>query len=64
MTRECHVRFYESAEVKVLRATHRNVYVGSRKAGERVMALLRRLYGRLHLTINEGKSAVTSVFGR
>lgn len=41
-----------------------NVYVGSRKAGERVMALLRRLYGRLHLTINEGKSAVTSVFGR
>ena len=41
-----------------------NVYVGSRRAGERVMALLRRLYGKLHLTINEAKSAVASVFGR
>lgn len=28
------------------------------------MALLRRLYGRLHLTVNETKSAVVSVFGR
>jgi group II intron reverse transcriptase/maturase len=41
-----------------------NVYVRSRKAGERVMALLRRLYGGLHLSINEGKSAVASAFGR
>jgi RNA-directed DNA polymerase len=41
-----------------------NVYVGSRKAGERVMALLRSLYARLHLTVNETKSAVASVFGR
>jgi RNA-directed DNA polymerase len=41
-----------------------NVYVRSRRAGERVMALLRRLYGKLQLTINEGKSAVASVFGR
>ncbi|WP_246088531.1 group II intron reverse transcriptase/maturase [Phreatobacter stygius] len=41
-----------------------NVYVRSRRAGERVMALLRRLYGRLHLTVNETKSAVASVFGR
>jgi RNA-directed DNA polymerase len=41
-----------------------NVYVRSQKAGERVMALLRRLYGRLHLTVNEAKSAVASVFGR
>ena len=41
-----------------------NVYVGSRRAGERVMALLRRLYARLHLTVNEAKSAVASVFGR
>jgi hypothetical protein len=30
----------------------------------RVMALLRRLNGRLHLTVNETKSAVASVFGR
>ena len=41
-----------------------NVYVGSRKAGVRVMALLRRMYARLHLTVNEAKSAVGSVFGR
>ncbi len=41
-----------------------NVYVRSRKAGDRVMALLRRLYGKLRLTVNETKSAVASVFGR
>ena len=41
-----------------------NVYVRSRRAGERVMALLRRLYGKLRLTVNETKSAVTGVFGR
>jgi RNA-directed DNA polymerase len=41
-----------------------NVYVRSRRAGERVMALLRRLYEKLNLTINESKSAVASVFGR
>jgi len=41
-----------------------NVYVHSRKAGERVMELLRSLYAKLHLTVNETKSAVASVFGR
>jgi RNA-directed DNA polymerase len=41
-----------------------NVYVRSVQAGERVMALLRRLYGKLNLTVNEAKSAVASVFGR
>lgn len=41
-----------------------NVYVRSHRAGERVMALLRRLYAKLHLTVNEAKSAVASVFGR
>lgn len=41
-----------------------NVYVRSRKAGERVMALLLRCYDKLHLKINESKSAVASVFGR
>lgn len=41
-----------------------NVYVRSKRAGERVMALLRRLYGKLHLVVNEAKSAVGSVFGR
>jgi RNA-directed DNA polymerase len=41
-----------------------NVYVRSQRAGARVMALLRRLYGKLQLKINEAKSAVASVFGR
>jgi RNA-directed DNA polymerase len=50
----CFVRYADDA----------NVYVRSRRAGERVMELLRRLYARLHLTVNEAKSAVASVFGR
>jgi RNA-directed DNA polymerase len=41
-----------------------NVYVRSQKAGERVMALLKRRYDKLHLKINESKSAVASAFGR
>jgi len=41
-----------------------NVYVGSRKSGERVMALLKRLYAKLHLRVNESKSAVASAYGR
>jgi RNA-directed DNA polymerase len=41
-----------------------NVYVGSMKAGERVMALLRTRYAKLKLQINEAKSAVASAFGR
>ena len=41
-----------------------NVYVRSQKAGERVMRLLRRCYARLHLQINESKSAVACAFGR
>ena len=41
-----------------------NVYVGSTKAGERVMVWLRKLYGKLKLQINEAKSAVCSAFGR
>lgn len=41
-----------------------NVYVRSQKAGERVMALLRRHYDKLHLKVNESKSAVASAFGR
>jgi RNA-directed DNA polymerase len=41
-----------------------NVYVRSLKAGERVMALLKRRYDKLHLRINEAKSAVASALGR
>jgi RNA-directed DNA polymerase len=42
----CFVRYADDA----------NVYVRSRQAGERVMALLRRLYGKLRLTVNEAKA--------
>ena len=41
-----------------------NVYVGSQKAGERVMAYLRKRYSGLKLQINEAKSAVASAFVR
>jgi RNA-directed DNA polymerase len=50
----CFVRYADDA----------NVYVRSRLAGGGVMVLLRRLYGKLQLTVNETKSAVASVFGR
>lgn len=50
----CFVRYADDA----------NVYVRSRRAGKRVMALLLELYGRLRLKVNESKSAVASAFQR
>jgi group II intron reverse transcriptase/maturase len=41
-----------------------NVYVRSHKAGERVLEGLRKLYNRLHLKVNEAKSAVARAYGR
>ena len=41
-----------------------NVYVRSRQAGERVLKGLRRLYERLHLKVNEAKTAVAPATGR
>ena len=41
-----------------------NVYVRSRRAGERVMEALRDLYARLRLRVNEDKSAVARVWDR
>jgi RNA-directed DNA polymerase len=41
-----------------------NVYVRSRKAGERVLQALRGCYARLALKVNESKTAVASVWGR
>ena len=41
-----------------------NVYVRSRRAGERVLAQLRWLYDRLHLKINDAKTAVADVTER
>ena len=41
-----------------------NVYVRSRRAGERVMGLLRWLYAGLRLRVNEAKSAVDLAWNR
>jgi hypothetical protein len=41
-----------------------NVYVRSRRAGKRVMRLLRRLYAWRRLQINEAKSAVAPAWNR
>jgi len=41
-----------------------NVYVRSRRAGERVLEALRRCYARLALKVNETKTAVAAVRGR
>lgn len=41
-----------------------NVYVRSRRAGERVMELLRRLYANLRLRVNESKSAIDHAANR
>ena len=41
-----------------------NVYVRSRRAGERVLVGLRKLYDRLHLKVNEVKTAVAPATGR
>ena len=41
-----------------------NVYVRSRKAGARVMSLLRKQYASLRLRVNEEKSAIDSAWNR
>lgn len=41
-----------------------NVYVRSRRAGERVLRRLRGCYARLALKVNESKTAVAAVWGR
>jgi group II intron reverse transcriptase/maturase len=45
-------------------ADDRNVYVRSRRAGERVMELLKRLHAKLRLRTNEEKSAVDRAWKR
>jgi RNA-directed DNA polymerase len=60
MSREVHVRFCESLRVKFPWATRRNIYVGSERAGDRVMDSTRRfIERRLRLKVNEEKSKVT-----
>lgn len=41
-----------------------NVYVHTEKAAQRVLVSLRKTYARLHLRLNESKSAAAKVWGR
>jgi hypothetical protein len=56
MTRECHVRFCESAEVRFLRATH--LVILSRGHADKALAWTRRVMTKLGLAINETKTSV------
>ena len=59
MSREAHARFYESPGVRFPGATHRNIYVRSERAGQRVMeSVTRFITQELKLKVNEAKSAV------
>ena len=63
--REYHVQFCESLWGKFPGATHRNIYVRSIKAGERVKASITGwLEERLKLKVNKSKSAVDSIGNR
>ncbi|WP_018291512.1 group II intron maturase-specific domain-containing protein [Verrucomicrobium sp. 3C] len=64
MSGDAQARFYESLGVQLPGATHRNVYVRSQRAGERVLRWLRKLYAQLRLRVNEKKTEVGPVFGR
>lgn len=65
MSREAHVRFYEGLGVRSPGATHRNIYVGSRRAGEREMNRVTQLLTRkLKLRVNGAKSAVARPWQR
>src|SRR5260370_21454154 len=59
MSRETHVQFCESLRVRFPGATHRNIYVRSKRAGQRVMkSITRFITQKLKLKVNESKSAV------
>ena len=59
MSGDVHVRFRERLGVRFPRATRLNVYVGSERAGRRVMeSITHFLTRRLKLKVNQAKSAV------
>ena len=60
MTRECHVRFCESAGVRSPRATH--LVICCRPGnGEAALATMRHLMTRLGLTVNEAKTRLIRI---
>ena len=65
MSREVPVRFCESVRVRFPRATRRNIYVKSEKAGKRIMgSVVKYLTNKLKLKVNEQKSAVAHPWER
>ena len=65
MSCETHVQFCEGLGVQLPGATHRNIYVRSRRAGERVMKNVTRfITTKLKLKVNEQKSAVARPWER
>src|SRR4030095_14780044 len=65
MSGDVHVRCCERLGVRVPGPTHRNIYVRSRRAGERVMASITRfITTKLKLKVNEQKSAVARPWER
>ena len=65
MSGDVQVRFCERPGVRFPRATHRNVYVKSKAAGDRVMeSVARYVEKRLRLKINRDKSAVDRPWNR
>ncbi len=65
MSGDVHVRFCEGLGVRFPRATRRNIYVRSRRAGERVMqSITRFVTKKLRLKVNEAKSAVARPWER
>ena len=59
MSRETHVQFCEGLGVQSPGATHRNIYVRSERAGQRVMkSITQFITQKLKLKVNESKSAV------
>ncbi len=59
------IRSWNDADTAFVRyADDCNVYVQSKRAGERVLAVLRQWYAKLRLRINEEKSAVAPAWNR
>lgn len=59
MSREVHVQFCERAGVRLPCATHRNIYVGSQAAAQRVLASITQWISKhLRLEVNATKSGV------
>ena len=58
MTRECHVRFCESAGVRSPRATRSVLHCKSRRQAEYVLGRIRERFQACHLELHPGKTRI------